>query len=59
MSQIVFNDYVDAGLAAVFAAIVVIMVVYGVAACIRAMGNPRSTALEIDASGAMMGMGDD
>jgi carbon starvation protein CstA len=59
MSQIVFNDYVDAGLAAVFATIVVIMVVYGVAACIRAMGNPRSTALEIDASGAMMGMGDD
>ena len=34
MSRIVFNDYVDATLAAVFAVIVVIMAVYGVFACI-------------------------
>ena len=33
MSRIVFNDYVDATLAALFAAIVVAMVVYGVMAC--------------------------
>jgi carbon starvation protein len=59
MSRIVFNDYVDAGLAALFAAIVVAMVVYGVFACIRAMGNPRTTALEIGAAGAVMGVGDD
>lgn len=59
MSRIVFNDYVDAGLAALFATIVVAMVVYGVFACIRAMGNPRNTALEIDAAGAVMGVGDD
>jgi hypothetical protein len=32
------------------------MVVYGVLACIRAMHNPRSTALEV---GAMMAAGDD
>ncbi len=56
MSRIAFNDYVDAGLAALFAAIVVVMVVYGVLACIRAMANPRSTALEI---GAAVGVGDD
>ncbi len=59
MSRIVFNDYVDAGLAALFAAIVVAVVVYGVFACIRAMGNPRTTALEISAAGAVMGVGDD
>jgi carbon starvation protein len=56
MSRIAFNDYVDATLAALFAAIVVAMVAYGVLACIRAMRNPRSTALEI---GAMMAAGDD
>ncbi len=59
MNQIVFNDYVDAGLAALFAAIVVVMVVYGIFACIRAMGNPRNTALEISATGIAMGVGDD
>ena len=51
MSRIVFNDYVDATLAAVFAVIVVIMAVYGVFACIKAISNPRNTAIEI--SGAM------
>jgi carbon starvation protein len=56
MSRIAFNDYVDATLAALFAAIVVAMVGYGVMACIRAIRNPRSTALEI---GAMMAAGDD
>ena len=59
MGRIVFNDYVDAGLAALFAAIVVAMVVYGVFACIRAMGNPRNTALEISTTGVAMGVGDD
>jgi carbon starvation protein len=59
MSRVVFNDYVDATLAAVFATIVVVMVVYGVFACIRAMGNPRSTSLEIGPTGTVMGLGDD
>jgi carbon starvation protein len=56
MSRIVFNDYVDATLAAVFALIVVIMAVYGVLACIKAMHDPRDTTIEI--SGAMAA-GDD
>ncbi|HEY2618004.1 MAG TPA: carbon starvation CstA family protein [Acetobacteraceae bacterium] len=56
MSRIAFNDYVDATLAALFAAIVVVMVGYGVMACVRAIRNPRSTALEV---GAMMAAGDD
>jgi carbon starvation protein len=58
MHRIVFNDRVDATLAAVFAAIVIAMVIYGVFACIRAMHNPRSTALEIG-GGAMAAAGDD
>jgi carbon starvation protein len=56
MHRVAFNDYVDATLAAVFATIVVIMVVYGVLACIRAMANPRNTALEI---GMAASAGDD
>jgi carbon starvation protein len=59
MSRIVFNDYVDAGLAALFAAIVVAMVVYGLMACRKAMGNPRSTALEIAAPASAVGVGND
>ena len=57
MNRIVFNDRVDATLAALFAAIVVAMVVYGVFACIKAMHNPRSTALEI--SDGVAAAGDD
>jgi carbon starvation protein len=47
MSRIAFNDYVDATLAALFVAVVIAMVVYGVLAGIKAMRNPGSTAIEI------------
>jgi carbon starvation protein len=47
MHRVVFNDYVNATLAAVFATIVLIMVGYGIQACLRAMHNPRSSALEV------------
>ncbi len=57
MNRIVFNDRVDATLAALFAAIVVAMVVYGVFACIKALHDPRSTALEI--GDAVAAAGDD
>jgi carbon starvation protein CstA len=57
MSRVVFNDYVDASLAALFAMIVVTMVVYGVLACRRALADPHSTAMEI--GGAALGVGDD
>ena len=39
MGQIVFNDYVDATLAGVFAALVVTMVIYGIIHCRKAMGT--------------------
>ena len=59
MGQIVFNDYVDATLAAVFAAVVVTMVVYGVIHCRKALGDPKSTTHEIGVGGALAGAGDD
>jgi len=58
MSQIVFNDYVDATLAFVFAALVVTMVVYGIIHCRKAMGTPRSTTHEVG-PGLLAGAGDD
>jgi carbon starvation protein len=57
MSRVVFNDYVDASLAAVFALIVVAMVLFGASACLRALMEPRSTAMEI--GGAVRGVGND
>jgi carbon starvation protein len=59
MGQVVFNDYVDATLAGVFAAIVVTMVVFGVIHCRRAMGNPRNTTSEIGGGALPAGAGDD
>jgi hypothetical protein len=59
MHRVVFNDYVDASLAALFAIIVLTMVVYGVLACRRALGNPRVTTMEIGAPGAALGVGND
>ncbi len=47
MGRIVFNDYVDAALAGLFAAIVIAMVVYGVIEARKALRNRRSTAVEI------------
>ena len=57
MSRIIFNDYVDATLAGVFAAIVVAMVIYGVTQSRKALTNPKSTAIEIGIAGAMAGGG--
>ncbi len=59
MGRIVFNDYVDATLAGVFAALVVTMVVYGVINAFKALGNPKSTTHEIGAGGMLAGAGDD
>src|SRR5579872_1916814 len=55
MGRIVMNDYIDATLAGMFAALVVTMVVFGVIHCRRAMGNPKSTTLEIGALPAAAG----
>jgi carbon starvation protein len=47
MRRIVFNDYVDATLAALFVFVVVATVVYGLIHARRAFGNPKSTASEV------------
>jgi len=57
MSRVVFNDYVDATLAGVFAALVIAMVIYGFIHCRKALGTPRNTAVEI--GGGLMAAGDD
>src|SRR5580704_15852899 len=57
MSRIIFNDYLDAGLAGLFATIVVTMVIYGILDARKALGNSKNTTVEI--AGAMAGAGDD
>jgi carbon starvation protein len=55
MSRVVTNDYVNASLAAAFVALVAAMVVFGLIGIRRALANPRSTASEVNALGAMVG----
>src|ERR1022692_136772 len=55
MSQIVFNDYVDATLAALVVAVVISMVVYGFIKIRRALGTPKATATELEFVGATVG----
>ena len=57
MRRIVFNDYVDATLAAVFVLVVVATVIYGVISIRRALGNPRPTVMEIGLAGVAAGGG--
>jgi carbon starvation protein len=47
MQRMIFNDYVDAALAALFASIVVAVVVYAFLECRKALGSPRATAAEV------------
>jgi len=47
MQRVVINDYVDAALCAVFMAVVVSMLVYGLIGIARAFGNPSVTAKEV------------
>jgi carbon starvation protein len=47
MSRVVFNDYVDATLAALFVAVVVSMVVYGIIAIRRALASEKPTVVEV------------
>jgi carbon starvation protein len=58
MARVVFNDYLDAGLAALFAAIVVTMVIYGIIDARKALHTPRDTTAEIGSLRAMA-IGDD
>ena len=47
MSRIVFNDYVDATLAAIFVGIVIVMLVFGVRETLRALHSAKATTAEI------------
>jgi carbon starvation protein len=57
MSRIMINDYIDATLAAVFVAVVIATVIYGVINVLKALGSPRPTAVEIGLAGAAAGAG--
>jgi len=60
MSRVIFNDYLDAGLAGLAVAIVLAVVIYAIIDITKALGTPRSTAIEIGgAAGAAAGGGDD
>ena len=47
MQRVIFNDYVDATLAALFVAVVLAMTVYGLIAIRRALSNPKVTTVEV------------
>jgi carbon starvation protein CstA len=55
MNRIVFNDYIDASLAALFVLVVVATVIYGLISIWRALGNPQPTAMEIGFAGVAAG----
>jgi carbon starvation protein len=58
MHRVIFNDYLDATLAALAVAIVVTVVIYAVFDIRKALTTPKATAMEIGgASGAMAGGG--
>jgi carbon starvation protein len=56
MQRIIFNDYVDATMSALFVAVVVAILVYGLIAIQNALNNPKVTAIEIGAAGTTMGV---
>ncbi len=55
MHRVIFNDYVDATLSALFVAVVLAMTVYGVIGVRRALGNPKVTAMEVGLADAVAG----
>jgi carbon starvation protein len=55
MRRVIFNDYLDATLAALFVAVVVVMVINGYLSIRKALGTPKSTAVEVELAGAAAG----
>jgi carbon starvation protein len=55
MRRIVFNDYVDAALAAAFVCVVVATVIYAIRSIWKAKANPQPTAVEVGFAGAVVG----
>ncbi|MGC9293243.1 MAG: carbon starvation CstA family protein [Acidobacteriaceae bacterium] len=54
MGRVIFNDYLDAGLAALSVVIVFIVVVYAVIGVRKALGAPKVTAIEIGGADAVL-----
>jgi carbon starvation protein len=57
MDRVIFNDYLDAAMAALAVALVIVMIVYAFIDIAKAMHTPRITTVEI--SGAEPAVGDD
>jgi carbon starvation protein len=55
MRRVIFSDYLDASLAALSVAIVLVMVVYAIIDIRKALRSPTSTAVEVDETPAMAG----
>jgi carbon starvation protein len=57
MRRVIMNDYVDATLAALFVAVVVAMVVYGILAIRKALATETPTAVEVGGAAVAAGAG--
>jgi carbon starvation protein len=55
MRRVMFNDYLDATLAALFVLVVVATVVYGLLNIRKALGTSKATAVEVEFAGAAVG----
>ncbi|MBW0001589.1 MAG: carbon starvation protein A [Verrucomicrobia bacterium] len=55
MGRIVFNDYLDAGLAAIFVTVIVAVLLYGLISIGRALSTPEVTAVEVEPAGLTAG----
>ena len=50
MQQIILNDYIDAGLAALFMAVVLSVLFFGIRACLKALQNAEPSTQEAEAT---------
>ncbi|MBV8413813.1 MAG: carbon starvation protein A [Verrucomicrobia bacterium] len=55
MQKIVFNDYVDSALAAIFVGVIIAILIYGVVGVRKALSTPNVTATEVGAVGLTAG----
>jgi carbon starvation protein len=56
MYRVMFNDYVDATLAAAAVAVVLLVAIYAIIDIRKAMGSPKNTAVEFDGAAAAGGV---